>query len=247
MPGKRSVSRLAESITLQREVVSLAGADATTTALPPQPAAGHASGLRSAPGKSVGAEIESLKSKMLHPALLNMRDIPDDVVGGIEAMVRYSCEQSLNYELRKIFKILDKMTENSYAVLQVYKSLDSAIHFATLAGMNNPNPAFAKLRQDVAGMAKRAKRKANVAAEERRKKMRPFVEDIKKDFRGIDGFSRLATAMYKALMKRSDFVDVLPRSATPRQIKSDIQAILEAIDDEAEASREGALESDEIF
>jgi hypothetical protein len=163
----------------------------------------------------------------------------DDVISSAETEVCNSFKQLLKEELRKIFKVLDTM--NVGDALAIYESLDRSIFWAIGAGISNPNPVFGRLRKDVEEAARRAKRKANTAARERREKMRPFVEDVAVDFPQVHEFSRLATAMYKALMKRTEFRNVLPKSLNPRQIKGDIEAILVAIDIEAEQTHDAGF------
>ena len=48
--------------------------------------------------------------------------------------------------------------------------------------------------------------------------------------------------MYKDLMKRPEFRSVLLKSVNPRQIKGDIEAILVAIDTEAELAEKAGLD-----
>lgn len=145
----------------------------------------------------------------------------------------------LKDELNVIFKVIDKASNKDNA-REIYHTLDRIVHWAVMAGMNNPNPALIECRKETTEWVRRAKRKANVAALERREKMRPFVENFLQD----DGFRGLA-AMYKALMKRGEFISSLPKSVNPRQIKGDMEAILVAIDAEAElAEKAGLAESD---
>jgi hypothetical protein len=212
---------------------------------------GKAGGIKLAPMAErsiepfpVGAEIESLKSKLLHHATREMPDRSDDMASTIGVMVRNSCRGRLRDELYEIFKIIDKLTDKD-DVGAIYNTLDRAVHWAIMAGMHNPNPALIKFRQETKGWARRAKRTANVLAQERREKMRPFVED----FLQVHGFSGPAT-MYKALMKRPEFVILvdeanrrssaidkdkgrIPKGLNPRQIKDDIEAILVTLDAEA--------------
>ncbi len=63
--------------------------------------------------------------------------------------------------------------------------------------------------------------------------MRPFVREVAKEFPNVQEFNRLATAIYKVLMKRPEFRSVLPKSLNPRQIKGDIEAILVVMDIQA--------------
>ena len=117
---------------------------------------------------------------------------------------------------------------------QIYGALDRAVKNACALGMSHPDGGFRELRQEMEECARRAKRKANIAALERREKMRPFVED----FLSAHGYPGLAP-MYKVLMKQPEFVSVLPKSVNPRQIKGDIEAILWVLDDEAELREKG--------
>jgi hypothetical protein len=185
--------------------------------------------------EQVCAEIESLKTELLHHTTPEILEPSNDIVSSAEAMVCNSCRQLLKAELCDIFRIVEKITDKNDA-MAIYRALDRAVQYAILTGMNNPNPVFGKLRQDMEESARRAKRGANIAAQERREKMRPFVED----FLQVHGFRGLAI-MYKALIKLPEFKSVLPRQVNPRQIKSDMDAILCAIDAEAEAKADAAL------
>ena len=158
------------------------------------------------------------------------------MVSTIEVMVCNSCRGLLKDELHEIFKIIDKVTAKDDA-RKIYSVLDRVVGWAIMAGMNNPNPAIIEYRKETTEWSRRAKRKANVAALERREKMRPFVED----YLNVHGVSGLA-AMYKDLMKRPEFRSVLPKSVNPRQIKGDIEAILVAIDTEAELAEKAGLD-----
>ena len=150
------------------------------------------------------AKIESLKSKLLHHATPETPPDPsEDVVAVAEVMWRNIYRKFLKDELCEIFKILDKMTDKDDA-RKIYGALDRAVHSAVAVGMHNPNPAFIELRQEMEESARREKRTANVAARERREKMRPFVEE----FVQVNGFWGPATT-YKALMKRPEFVSVI--------------------------------------
>jgi hypothetical protein len=232
MSGKRPVSTLAESLP---EWERPSGPRHGSRSIAPLQNLGHAVAL-----EKVSAEIEYLKSDLLGYAQKNEVPDPfDDVISSAETEVCNSFKQLLKEELRKIFKVLDTM--NVGDALAIYESLDRSIFWAIGAGISNPNPVFGRLRKDVEEAARRAKRKANTAARERREKMRPFVEDVAVDFPQVHEFSRLATAMYKALMKRTEFRNVLPKSLNPRQIKGDIEAILVAIDIEAEQTHDAGF------
>jgi hypothetical protein len=253
MPGKRSVSSSTESIT------AVGPGDEVGQGAPVEGGSIGKAGpvVEFAPMAerlieplSGDAKIESLKSKLLHRTTPETPPDPsEDVVAVAEVMWRNIYRKFLKDELCEIIKILDKMTDKD-EVRKIYRALDRAIHNAVVLGMHTVG--FIELRQQMEESARRAKRTENVAARKRREKMRPFVEE----FVQVNGFWGPATT-YKALMKRGEFVSVIdeadrqsrsidkhkariPKGLNPRQIKGDIEAILVAIDTEAElAEREG--------
>jgi hypothetical protein len=178
--------------------------------------------------------LEFLRKKLLRNSARKAQipDFSEDPVGDIEAVSCNKFRSLLEGELIKISDILDKMTDGRDAVA-IYTALDRAVQWAIWSGRNDPNPITARMRQHMPEVARRARREANIAAQERREAMRPFVEDIAKDFPVADGFRRRVAAIYKALMKRPDFKGVLPKAVNPRQIKGDIEEILDKIDAEA--------------
>jgi hypothetical protein len=208
---------------------------------------------RSIEALPAGVDIESLKSKLLHYATREIHDPSDDMISTIEVMVRNTYRGLLKDDLHEIFKIIDKVSDKDIA-LAIYHMLNRVVGRAVVAGMNDPNPTLVEYRKKTEEWEGRAKRKANVAALKRREKMRPFIEDSPR----ARGFSGLA-AMYKALMGRPEFVSVvqeaehrsrlinkdngeIPKGLNPRQIKGDIEAILVALDAEAELAEKAGLD-----
>jgi hypothetical protein len=181
----------------------------------------------------VSTDIESLKSKLMRHSVREIPDPSDEMCSTIEVMVCNSWRGRLKDELYEIFKIIDKVSDDDNA-RAIYHTLNHVVRSAIMAGRHNPNPSLIEYRKATTEWARSAKRKANVAAEERRRKMCPFVVDFLRDheFRGL-------ATIYKALMGRPEFRAVIPKSVNPRQIKGDIEAILVAIDTEAELRREG--------
>jgi hypothetical protein len=228
MSGKRSVSNWTESIpgddVDRRTWVEVAGIEPRGIEREPFIKLAPMALERSIEALATGVDIESLKSQLLSHTTRETPDPSEDGISTIEVMVCNSCRGRLRDELQEIFKIIDKVSAKDGA-REIYSVLDRVVGWAIMAGMNNHNPALIEYRKETTEWSRRAKRKANVAALERREKMRPFVEDYLK----VHGVSGLA-AMYKDLMKRPEFRSVLLKSVNPRQIKGDIEAILVAID-----------------
>jgi hypothetical protein len=152
----------------------------------------------------------------------------DDIISGAEVYARHVFKKLLADDLQDTFEILDNM-KNKDNAKDIYKALERVARHAFLVGTFSPSDGIKEYRKKTEEWARRAKRKANVAAKERREKMLPSVED----FLQVNGFPGLAI-MYKALMKRPEFVSVLPKNVNPRQIKGDIEAILTEIETAAE-------------
>jgi hypothetical protein len=199
------------------------------------------------------AEIEEIRSRLIDRfGPTSMSEIPDDTVGAFEAMEYSSRKSALGYELIRLLNLIDSNIETNSS-LQLLQSLELVVNLGLKAGTYNPDQSFMEWRKDEkvkASVRKRiTKRKANIAAQDRRNGMRPFVNEIMKDFDGVDGYSKFANAICSGLMKQSGFKAILPKSVKPRQIKDDLKAILTAIDDSSQVNNDHALDAnwDEPF
>jgi hypothetical protein len=197
--------------------------------------------IKRAKSEELSVGIETLKSAMLRHTVLEFEIDPSvDIVGSGESMHRNGLRLLVKHYLEAIFQQLDK-TENSEESGKIYIALEKLIENAIMLGSHNHHPLPQFLRQRMKDSALRAKRAQNIAAEKRRAKMRPLVLDAA---RGVgEGrpeileLNRLVSPVYKALMKQPEFVILLPKTLNPRQIKSDIQAILVDAHDEVKCQK----------
>jgi hypothetical protein len=172
-------------------------------------------------------EIESLKKTLLdYTDKIEIHDPSVDIISSAEVYASNSCKELLAKDLRKLFKILDKLKDKD-DVRSIYNALDDVVRWAVLVGNFNPSNEIKEHRRERREAAIRDKRTANIAAKKRRDKMRPFVEEVAKEI-------STATQAYKTLMKRPEFVTALDRNTNPRQIKADIGAVLMELDVEAD-------------
>jgi hypothetical protein len=157
MPGKRSVSNSAESIS------AVGPGDKVGQGAPVEGGRiGKAGAVvefapmaeRLIEPLSGDAKIESLKSKLLHRTTGETPPDPfEDVVAAAEVMCRNIYRKFLKDELYEIIKILDKMTDKD-EVRKIYGALDRAIHNAVVLGMHTVG--FIELRQEMEESARRA-------------------------------------------------------------------------------------------
>jgi hypothetical protein len=83
--------------------------------------------------------------------------------------------------------------------------LDGVILAAIVSGKFSPNETFIELRKEAKGAEIRSHREANVAAQERRERMLPLVEEVLKVLPELVGFKRQATKIYHTLKDRGEF------------------------------------------
>jgi hypothetical protein len=124
-----------------------------------------------------------------------------------------------------MFEFIDELPLTDRQRHELYFHIDCVI--GVLTGGEDEDIRYYEAINKRSAMSKvRGMLKKRIASRERREAMRPLVLEVEKKYYHLIGRKR-ANAVRKALLKREDFTDLLPKDLKdPRFIKADIESIL---------------------